>query len=366
MSGRLLKWGGFSAARADADEMQTPDGSMTQRYSNFFCSQEIVASLMKAGVPSNSKWGALILYMRSISEYDYLSAEQKQQIQDLVMTIVREGDYSDARFKEIVHQKEQILYKPWNKKLEDAFRETVDLIEHIRSQNIQRAKEVRDLRETTISTVQEQNALDDIVLGIKAAFEKVIWQMEQDTRDLVEMSYTDPLTKLNNRRAFDRYYQATLAEHMVTGKPMSLLFLDIDHFRDFNESFGHRIGDQALVTVAGKLMGFSNKYGTTPHRNFFPARYGGEEFVALLPGVGLSEAAEDAESLRSIIEEYDFIIRDHKGQVIRKGIKITVSIGVAELRTSWKDQAAERFLDEADKAMYRAKTTGRNRVCSMA
>ena len=52
---------------------------------------------------------------------------------------------------------------------------------------------------------------------------------------------------------------------------------------------------------------------------------------------------------------YDFIIRDHKGQVIRKGIKITVSIGVAELRTSWKDQAAERFLDEADKAMYRAK-----------
>ena len=328
------------------------------QHENFFCSLDVVKSLIKAGVPANSKWGALILYMRSLSEYDFLSADQKQQMQSLVMGIVRDGDFSEKKFREVVRCKERILYQPWNKKLEETFRETVALIEHVRSQNIQRTKEVRDLRETTISTVTDQNALEDIVLGIKAAFEKVLTHMEQDTRDLVEMSYTDSLTKLSNRRAFDRYYQTTLVEYLVTGNPMSLMFLDIDRFKEFN-------GDQALVTVASKLTGYAQKYGTVPNRSFFPARFGGEEFVVALPGVGLAEAAEDAENLRTIIEDYNFIIRDHNGQVLQKGIKITVSIGVAELKKEWAGEAGARLLDEADKAMYRAKGRGRNRVCTM-
>lgn len=331
----------------------------------FFCSQDVVKSLVKAGVPANSKWGALILYMRSLSEYDFLSADQKSQMQALVMGLVRDGDFSEKKFREVVRRKEQILYQPWNKKLEETFRETVALIEHVRSQNIQRTKEVRDLRETTISTVTDQNALEDIVLGIKAAFEKVLTHMEQDTRDLVEMSYTDSLTRLSNRRAFDRYFQTTLVEYLVTGKPMSLMFLDIDHFKEFNDSYGHRIGDQALVTVGSKLTGYAQKYGNSPNRSFFPARFGGEEFVVVLPGVGLAEAADDAENLRSIIEDYNFIIRDHNGQVLQKGIKITVSIGVAELSSQWGDESSARLLDEADKAMYRAKKRGRNRVCTM-
>jgi len=335
------------------------------QHENFFCSHDVVKSLIKAGVPANSKWGALILYMRSLSEYDFLSAEQKRQMQTLVMGVVKGGDFSEKKFKEVVRRKEQILYQPWNKKLEETFRETVALIEHVRAQNIQRTKEVRDLRETTIGTVTDQNALEDIVLGIKAAFEKVLTHMEQDTRDLVEMSYTDSLTKLSNRRAFDRYFQTTLVEYLVTGKPMSLMFLDIDHFKEFNDSYGHRIGDQALVTVASKLTGYAQKYGTSPNRSFFPARFGGEEFVVVLPGVGLAEAADDAENLRTIIEDYNFIIRDHNGQVLQKGIKITVSIGVAELKKDWADESSARLLDEADKAMYRAKGRGRNRVCTM-
>lgn len=336
---------------------------MTAQLSNFFCSQDVVNSLIKAGVPSNSKWGALILYMRSISDYDFLSQEQKCQMQDLVMQIVREGDYSEAKFKDFVRRKGHILYQPWNKKLEETFRETVVLIEQMRSQNMQRTKEVKDLRETTIGAVTEHNMLEVMIQEIKAAFEKVITHMEQDNRDLMEMSYTDSLTKLNNRRAFDRYFHTTLAEFMVTGKPMTMMLLDIDHFKNFNDSYGHRIGDQALVTVAAKLMGYAKKYATTPNRSFFPARYGGEEFIVVLPGVDLPAAREDAENLRKIIEEYNFIIRDHSGEVLQKGIKITVSIGVAELQNVWGDVAGEHLLDEADKAMYRAKAEGRNRVC---
>ena len=88
--------------------------------------------------------------------------------------------------------------------------------------------------------------------------------------------------------------------------------------------------------------------------------------MVVLPGVGLTEAMEDAESLRAIVEDYNFIIRDHNGQVLQKGIKITVSIGVAALKKEWAEESGARLLDEADKAMYRAKGSGRNRVCAMA
>ena len=339
---------------------------MTPEVSNFFCSEDLVHSLIKAGVPTKSKWGALILYMPSLSEYDFLSAVQKQQIQELVMQAVKTRDYSEAAFKDLVRRKEQILYQPWSKKLEETFRETVALIEHMRSQNILRTKEVRDLRETTISGVVDQNVLEDMILQIRAAFESVITHMEQDNRDLVEMSYTDPLTKLNNRRAFDRYFQTTVAEHLVTGRPLSLLLADIDHFKKFNDTYGHRIGDQALVTVAGKLMGYSKKYATTPNRGFFPARYGGEEFVVVLPGRDVREAAEDAENLRAIVEDYDFIIRDYNGLVLQKGIKITVSIGVAGLQPWHGGTAGARLMDDADRAMYQAKAEGRNQVRILA
>lgn len=332
----------------------------------FFCSQEVVQSLLRAGVPPRSKWGALILYMRSVTEYDFLSPEQKQQMQELVMDVVRDRDYSERRFKEVVRRKEQILYQPWNKKLEESFRETVQLIEQARSQNTMRTKEMRDLQETTISTVSAPNDLEFMVAEIRQSFTKVIAHMEQDAHDLVEMSYTDGLTKLNNRRAFDRYFQSTVSEYVRSGNPLCLLMLDIDHFKKFNDSYGHRIGDQALVTVAAKLLGYAHKYETAPGQFFFPARFGGEEFVVALPGVTLQEAQEDAEALRAIIEEYNFIIRDSRGQVVQKGIKITVSVGVAELDMAWGDEAAEHLLDDADKAMYQAKAAGRNRVCVMS
>jgi len=72
---------------------------MSMQHENFFCSHDVVSSLIKAGVPANSKWGALILYMRSLSEYDFLSAEQKRQMQALVMGVVRDGDFSEKKFK---------------------------------------------------------------------------------------------------------------------------------------------------------------------------------------------------------------------------------------------------------------------------
>ena len=94
--------------------------------------------------------------------------------------------------------------------------------------------------------------------------------------------------------------------------------------------------------------------------------WGWRQFIVVLPGVCMSEAVEDAKNLRALMEEYDFVIRDQRGQVILKGVRITVSIGVAELENAWGDEASERLIDQADKALYQAKAEGRNRVCVAA
>ena len=172
-------------------------------------------------------------------------------------------------------------------------------MEHLRIQNVQRVEEMRSLRETAIGAVSgRQSGMEETIGRIRTAFENVVAHMEQDTRDLVEMSYTDPLTKLNNRRAFDQYFSTVAHEYTVTGEPLSLLLMDIDHFKKFNDSYGHRVGDHALVAVGANLMRYATKYTSASGRGFFPARFGGEEFIVVLPGVCMSEAVKDAENLQ--------------------------------------------------------------------
>lgn len=340
---------------------------MSEDLFEFFSSPELAESFNQAEVPPRSRWSALLLYMHSILEYDELSLRQREELRALMAQILRERDYSEANFKNVLRQRDRILHWSWSKKLERAFLETMAVMEHLRTQNVQRVEEMRSLRETAIGAVSgRQSGMEETIGRIRTAFENVVAHMEQDTRDLVEMSYTDPLTKLNNRRAFDQYFSTVAHEYTVTGEPLSLLLMDIDHFKKFNDSYGHRVGDHALVAVGANLMRYATKYTSASGRGFFPARFGGEEFIVVLPGVCMSEAVKDAENLRALMEEYDFVIRDQRGQVILKGVRITVSIGVAELENAWGDEAGERLIDQADKALYRAKAEGRNRVCVAA
>lgn len=336
---------------------------MSEDCSDFFSSRELIESFKEAGVPPRSKWSTLLLCLHSTAAHEDTPLRQREELRALAAQILRERDYSDAKFRNAFDHRERILYRSWGEKLEQAFLETMSVMEHLRTQNAHRMEEMRSLKETAIGVVSGQSNMEETIGRIRTAFENVAMHMEQDTHDLMEMSYTDPLTKLNNRRAFDQYFSTVLREYMVTGNPMSLLLMDIDHFKKFNDSHGHRVGDQALVAVGANLMRYAEKYNSTSGRSFFPARFGGEEFIVVLPGVSVSKAAEEAENLRSLMEEYEFVIRDHRGQVILKNVRLTVSVGVAELENAWGDEAGERLIDQADKAMYRAKTLGRNRVC---
>lgn len=329
-----------------------------------FCSEDLCATLNRLGVPRESKWRGLILYMRSIKEYDFLDANQKELIQKLVVNVLREKDFSEAKFKELVRQNEHILHDPWRRKVAVSLKETAKLVGEMYQLMGRRRGAVEDLEQATVQAVESGKEIDEVLLDIRKGFKDMVAVMEKDVDILQELSLTDPLTGIGNRRAFDQAAMEAMETADRLREPLSLLMIDIDHFKLFNDEHGHLIGDQALATVGSLLKKFSEEYGAKDGVDIIPARYGGEEFAVILSGVPKDQAAEMAEILRGKIGRYNFVIRDLSGQVVTAGIKIKVSIGVAELLSDC-GMAADlpHLVDAADKALYQAKEEGRNRVC---
>lgn len=166
---------------------------------------------------------------------------------------------------------------------------------------------------------------------------------------LRDLSGHDPLTGVSNTRALYDDCDILIRNALRTGTPVSVLFIDLDHFKAINDHHGHEVGDVVLKEVATCLaqnMRESDLFG----------RVGGEEFLALLPNTNLAGAKLLAEKLRQLIENL-------KPSVGKKRIPVTISIGVAENRPEHRTIADIRR--EADQAMYRAKDAGRNRVATL-
>jgi diguanylate cyclase (GGDEF)-like protein len=328
------------------------------------CLEDLCATLNRLGVPRQSKWRGLILYMRSIKEYDFLDASQKELIQKLVVGVLRKKDFSEEMFKEVVRQNERILHDPWRRKVAASLKETAKLVGEMYQLLGRRRDAVDDLESTTVQAVESGKEIDEVLLDIRKGFKDMVEVMEKDVDILQELSLTDPLTGIGNRRAFDQAATEAMETAGRLGEPLSLLMIDIDHFKIFNDEHGHRIGDQALATVGSLLKAFAEEHGAKDGVEITPSRYGGEEFAVVLSGIDREKAADLAELLRDKIGRYNFVIRDVGGQLVTAGVKIKVSIGVAELLTDCgmaSDLA--HLVDAADKALYQAKAQGRNRVC---
>lgn len=161
------------------------------------------------------------------------------------------------------------------------------------------------------------------------------------------LAATDGLTGLDNRRQMDTSMETEWSRAQRSGKPLSMLMIDVDHFKAFNERHGHQGGDQALRKVAQTIASNIRRPGD------MAARYGGEEFVVVLPETDSKGALNIAENVRKAIETLPPFPGDEQ--------PITVSIGVASQTVHSGDKLAA-FFGIADKALYQAKNNGRNRV----
>ncbi|KIL45042.1 sensor domain-containing diguanylate cyclase [Jeotgalibacillus soli] len=174
------------------------------------------------------------------------------------------------------------------------------------------------------------------------------FRLQRIQTKLVRLSSFDALTKLYNRRMFDEYLEKEWNKAGEEQQVISLLFLDVDNFKLYNDTYGHRQGDHCLRLVASVLR----ENTMNPQ---IPARYGGEEFVVILPNTSILEAVQMAESLRIRIKEMHI---DHE---LSNGGYVTVSIGVASMLPQ-ADQTPSILINLADEAMYQAKSEGRNKV----
>lgn len=197
----------------------------------------------------------------------------------------------------------------------------------------------------------EIQRLEEELRQVKAELEEARRQLKAKDIELEavrvqadEISHTDALTYLPNRRMVIKTLQTEVHRAVRYHTPLSISMIDIDHFKAINDTFGHTIGDQVLRQLATLLREKSRETDMV-------GRYGGEEFLLILPNTRLSDAIEQAARLCKLVREAEFDV----GQKSH----LTISIGVAEYRIG--EETWQKFLGRADMALYEAKNKGRDR-----
>jgi diguanylate cyclase len=198
-------------------------------------------------------------------------------------------------------------------------------------------KATRDMRETN-KALEERLSLS----------KSEISNLQHSLEAIRAESLTDPLTGLGNRKYFDRSIEAAVEAALGSGEPLSLLMFDIDHFKSFNDSYGHLTGDQVL-----RLVGMSLKQ--TIKGQDITARYGGEEFAVVLPNTALRQALTVADHIRRAVMAKE-LKKKSTGEILGR---VTISVGVSMLKTG---DDTDSLIERADACLYAAKRNGRNRV----
>jgi len=220
----------------------------------------------------------------------------------------------------------------------------------LRLDSVKHLSETQDILESmkkdTAIMIRSTNVLQKKLEEATNNAEKLRKELKKATREAL----IDGLTGLHNRKAFDNMLQELYQGFREEGRVFSLIMMDIDHFKAFNDKYGHRVGDEVLQIVGTTLL-------ETVKGKDFASRYGGEEFTVLLPNTELDNACVVAEQIRKAISGKRLKIKE-TGEYISK---ITISFGVAQICA---DDDADSLLKRADRALYLAKNSGRNNTKS--
>jgi len=209
-----------------------------------------------------------------------------------------------------------------------------DAIKPILDSILEKTRQVKDKGQAMNKRLEESNSE---IIALKGNLEKIKTESSKDF-----------LTGLYNRRAFDEMFKNAIEDAREEGKPLTLMLLDVDYFKKYNDTYGHQLGDDVLRVVA-KSVGDGLRGSDTI------ARYGGEEFIAILPNTPLDGAITVANKLRLAVAG-KALRRKDTGEYCGN---VTISVGVSVLRD---DDTPESLVERADTALYKSKQDGRNRV----
>jgi len=219
------------------------------------------------------------------------------------------------------------------------------------SGGIQKADNIDQIRGMVSDIIEETETMDERSRALQQQVQESaseISSLRQELRDSRRDALTDGLTGVANRKCFDQSLYQAIGYALESGDSLSLVFADLDHFKAFNDTHGHQLGDQVLKLVGKTLHDLVKGKDTA-------ARYGGEEFAIILPDTTSGGATAVAENIRKSVASK---------RIVKKGSddsigNITMSMGVTSYQTG---ESAAEFVERADQALYLAKKLGRNRV----
>jgi diguanylate cyclase len=209
-------------------------------------------------------------------------------------------------------------------------------------------EQIKTVVETLVRSTREMRDANKALEDRLTMSKNEIGNLQQSLEAIRAESLTDPLTGLGNRKYFDRTIGTAVQNALATGEPLSLLLIDIDHFKSFNDSYGHLTGDQVL-----RLVGLSLKQ--TIKGQDITARYGGEEFAVVLPSTALRQALTVADHIRRAVMAKE-LKKKSTGEILGR---VTISVGVSMLKAG---DDTDALIERADACLYAAKRNGRNRV----
>ncbi len=208
--------------------------------------------------------------------------------------------------------------------------------------------QIKAIVETLVHSTREMRDTNKALEDRLSLSKNEISNLQQSLEAIRAESLTDPLTGLGNRKYFDRSIEMAVQNALANGEPLSLLMFDIDHFKSFNDSYGHLTGDQVL-----RLVGMSLKQ--TIKGQDITARYGGEEFAVVLPNTALRQALTVADHIRRAVMAKE-LKKKSTGEILGR---VTISVGVSMLKPG---DDTDSLIERADGCLYAAKRNGRNRV----
>jgi diguanylate cyclase len=285
---------------------------------------------------------------RTLQEKGALSEHELDQIYRTYITSSRIGDRIDTVNERMLAEVQQVLdtidsaagsATSYSQSLADA---------NARLEAAHDGDTLRAVIERLVKGTKEMQLSNEKLEARLSASKQEIEQLQQNLEAVRTESFTDPLTTLSNRKFFDGALAKAISATKERDEPLCLLMSDIDHFKKFNDTYGHLTGDQVL-----RLVALSIKQSVKGRD--VAARYGGEEFVVALPNTELQSAMTVAEQIRRAVMTKDLVKRSTGERLGR----VTISIGIAVLHPT---DTVQSLIERADGCLYAAKRDGRNRV----
>lgn len=336
---------------------------------------ELSAILKNFGIDNDQDWLAIVLFVRNLlTKLSIYSDKKKIEIQQEIFKELAKKDFSDKQFETIIAMLDMYIMQTIGAlELEESLaqekrsatqllNEMHGIINSMQGNCDRQNRKLDAFKEQTVGVIKSGKDQSFIVSKVRDMFQDLIVEFKEEAKELQAkarmLEHTanfDPmLTELHNRRALDAFINDAVLGQRKKNAPLSLMMIDVDHFKKVNDTYGHQAGDDVLHALARIICAHAIQY------QGFTARYGGEELVIVMKGMTLDKAILKAEAIRADVESYDFRIRTD-GQLANKPIQFTVSIGVAQWRTDWN---SGKLVNAADTAMYEAKNSGRNQVCT--